>query len=120
MFKNTIIAIFLILLFLGYHPLSAQQSSLLGDTYVIKSVPHDTYLHINFPKKNFIIKKGGIADMKSVIGVKVKVLYSTTNKEGIKVATVQRTDGRAFFNAYRTITVELDEAVSSGELQKSS
>lgn len=46
------------------------------------------YQFINFLKKNFIIKKGGIANMNLVVDVEVKILYSAINKDGVEVATI--------------------------------
>ncbi|XLS29470.1 dihydroorotase [Flavobacteriaceae bacterium M23B6Z8] len=119
MLRNSFIAIFSMLMFVGLHTSYSQQSAKTGDTYVIKAVDNGDYQFINFPKKNFIIKRGGIANMKSVAGVEVKVLYSALNNNGVEVATIERTDGRTFFGAFRTVTVALKDAVNSGELQKS-
>jgi len=45
----------------------------LGDVFLIGSVSNDTYKHINFPRANFIIKKGGIANYKNIRGAKVVI-----------------------------------------------
>lgn len=76
------------------------------------------YQHIHFPRKNFIIKRGGIANMKSVFGKKVEVVaYAYTDKGDTKV-TLKRTDGKKFFRNFRTVDAHLEDALSSGELKK--
>ncbi len=76
------------------------------------------YQHIHFPRKNFIIKRGAIADMKSVYGKKVEVVaYSYTDAGDTKV-TLKRTDGKKFFRNFRTVDAHLEDALSSGELKK--
>ncbi len=76
------------------------------------------YQHIHFPRKNFIIKRGGIANMKSVFGKKVEVVaYSYTDKGDTQV-TLKRTDGKKFFRNFRTVDAHLEDALSSGELKK--
>jgi len=76
------------------------------------------YQHINFPRKNFIIKRGGIADMKSVFGKKVEVVAYSYTDEGDTKVTLKRTDGKKFFRNFRTVDAHLEDALSSGELKK--
>jgi hypothetical protein len=76
------------------------------------------YQHIHFPRKNFIIKRGGIADMKSVFGKEVEVVaYSYTDKGDTKV-TLKRRDGKKFFRNFSTVDAHLEDALSAGELVK--
>lgn len=76
------------------------------------------YHHIHFPRKNFIIKRGGIADMKSVYGKQVEVVAYTYTDEGDAKVTLKRTDGKKFFRNFRTVDAHLEDALSSGELKK--
>ena len=97
--------------------LSAQQQTAqisAGDTLVIKQVSAFGYDHILVPKKNFIIKKGGIPDMKRLSGTKV-IVSSVENQNGYQVQ-LERADGGRFFNAYRSLTADAYEALQTGEL----
>jgi hypothetical protein len=89
-----------------------------GTIFTIAQPVSAEYQHIHFPRKNFIIKRGGIANMKSVFGKKVEVVaYSYTDDGGTKV-TLKRTDGKKFFRNFRTVDAHLEDALSSGELKK--
>ncbi len=76
------------------------------------------YQHIHFPRKNFIIKRGAIADMKSVYGKEVEVVAYSYTDEGDTKVTLKRTDGKKFFRNFRTVDAHLEDALSSGELKK--
>ena len=45
-----------------------------GVVLTIESPSASDYQHVQFPRKNFIIKRGGIADMKTVLGKKVEII----------------------------------------------
>ncbi|MEL6483525.1 MAG: hypothetical protein AAFP96_01610, partial [Bacteroidota bacterium] len=64
--------------------------------------------------KNFIIKKGGIPDMKRLNGTRV-IVSSVENQNGYQVQ-LKRVDGRRFFNAYSLLTADAYEALQAGEL----
>ncbi|NNJ89293.1 MAG: hypothetical protein HKP53_07810 [Eudoraea sp.] len=76
------------------------------------------YQHIHFPRKNFIIKRGGIADMKSVLGKEVEVVAFSYTDDGETQVTLKRTDGKKFFRNFKTVDAHLEDALSSGELIK--
>ncbi|WP_051908155.1 hypothetical protein [Flavimarina sp. Hel_I_48] len=78
----------------------------LPDSGVFKS--------IDVPKKNFIIKRGGIADMDTLHGV--HVIIKEEKKDG-KV-TLARKDGKHFFNAFPVLHADLESALATGELVK--
>lgn len=86
---------------------------------VLRISPNDvlTYDHIEVPKKNFIIKRGGLAHMDQIEGAQV-VISKIVVRQGKKVAILRRKDGKKFFNVYKTLTAELDGALNSGELVK--
>ena len=87
-----------------------------GDIFQIGSANNDNYKHINFPRRNFIIKKGGIANYKSIKGQKVVVTSVKEKNNGKKVATIKLVDSRRFFNSHKYITVHIDEAIKAKEL----
>lgn len=108
--------IILLVAVLGSLSLQAQEIN-VGDVYEIGKPENASYSHINFPRPNFIIKKGGIANYKMVEGNQVVVTSVKEKKDGTMVAKIKRKDGRKFFNSHYSVTVDIDEALKSGELQ---
>ncbi len=88
----------------------------IGDVFFIGEVDHNTYEYINFPRPNFIIKRGGIANYKNVRGRKVEVTSIKEKKDGSLVATIQLTSKKAFFNSHKYVTVKIVEAIRAKEL----
>ncbi|MBD0851507.1 hypothetical protein [Maribacter arenosus] len=75
------------------------------------------YQHIHFPKRNFILKRGGIADFKQLIGEKVEVHqieYAGTDKTKI---VLKRKDGRRFFRFFPNVKADFEKALALGELK---
>lgn len=115
--KNLIVAS---LIALGTLGMSAQESKInvnVGDVFEIASPSGQEFQHIHFPKKNFIIKRGGIASDKLVYGEEVVVTKVTTTKDGSIEVRIKRTDSGRFYNALRSVTVNFEEAINSGELK---
>ncbi|MEL6976338.1 MAG: hypothetical protein AAGL29_13210 [Bacteroidota bacterium] len=107
----------LIAAMLAFGTLSAQQKTAqigTGDTLIIKQVSASGYDHILIPKKNLIIKKGGIPDMKRLNGTRV-IVANVENQNGYQVQ-LKRADGGRFFNAYRLLAADAYEALQAGEL----
>ncbi|AXG68937.1 hypothetical protein KORDIASMS9_01156 [Kordia sp. SMS9] len=90
----------------------------VGDIFVIGKAHNNNYKHINFPKANFIAKKGGIANYESVKGEEVTVTSVDEKKDGSIVVTIKLTSGKAFFNSHKYITVDVEEAIRHKELLK--
>jgi hypothetical protein len=89
----------------------------VGDVFVIGEVANNDYKHINFPRANIIIKRGGmVADYKNVKGEEVEVTSIKTKKDGSLQATIRLTSNKRFFNSHKYVTVEIDEAISAKEL----
>ncbi|CAN0603137.1 unnamed protein product, partial [Ectocarpus sp. 12 AP-2014] len=78
---------------------------------------NNAYEHINFPRPNFIIKKGGIANYKRAQGKKVVVTAVKEKKDGTIKVTFKREDGSRFFGSHTYISADFKEAIASGELQ---
>lgn len=87
-----------------------------GDVFKIGIVKYNNYKHINFPRANFIIKKGGIANYKNIKGEKVVITSIKEKRNGKKVATIKLVNSRRFFNSHKYVTVDIDEAIKSKEL----
>ncbi|MGB5821856.1 MAG: hypothetical protein WBG90_20400 [Saonia sp.] len=111
----------LVILFLFLVPnINAQDNSDLvtvGDILVINQPSGTDFKHIFFPKKNFVIKRGGIADMKSIYGKKVVVSNVKTKDNGSIEVILKPKDGRKFFKALPSVKADLKNALIQGELK---
>jgi hypothetical protein len=88
-----------------------------GDVYEIGKPETNNYKHINFPRANFIIKKGGIANYKRAQGQKVVVTAIKEKKDGTTEVKIKRADGGRFFGSHTFVSADFKEAIASGELQ---
>ncbi len=116
-------AIFSIIFFLGaVLTLTAQekpsQDIREGSVLTINNPSSSSYQHIDFPRKNFIIKRGGIANMKALRGKKVQVVAFTYGSDGGTKVTLKPLDGGKFFRNFPTVTAHLEDALQSGELRQ--
>ncbi len=114
--------IFCILFVLSVSLIQAQQKEQLnikkGDVLTIEEPSASDYQHVHFPRKNFIIKRGGIADMKTVLGKKVEIIDYTYTSDGSTEVTLKRLDGKKFFRKFTTIKADLEDALSTDELSE--
>ncbi len=99
-------------------PEPEMQQIQVNDVLVIQQPTGPDYKHIHFPRKNFIIKRGGIANMKQVAGKKVVVEAIAYDKDGSTLITLRRQDGKKFFRAFPTVKASLEDALDSGELRQ--
>lgn len=113
-----------IALFFSASMLNAQVSTVqtttevkVGDVFEIGKPETNTYQHINFPRANFIIKRGGIANYKRAEGEKVVVTSIKEKKDGTTLVKIKRTDGNRFFGSHTVVSVDFKEALESGELE---
>lgn len=93
--------------------------SQIGDTFIIAQPDAKDFEHINFPRANFIIKRGGIANIKSVIGNKVQITGLKENKDGTTDVILKRVDGKNFYRKFPAVTANLERALEGGELLRS-
>ena len=89
----------------------------VGDIFEIGKPEANTYEHINFPRANFIIKRGGIANYKRAEGQKVVVTSVKEKKDGTTQVKIKRTDGNRFFGSHTVVSVDYKEALASGEIE---
>ncbi|MBZ9788329.1 dihydroorotase [Psychroflexus sp. CAK57W] len=87
----------------------------VGDVLTIGEVENNDYQHINFPRANFIIKKGGLPNYSYVKGEKVEIT-SVKEKNGSLIATIKLTSRKSFFNSHKYITVDIEKALEGKEL----
>ncbi|NND63184.1 MAG: hypothetical protein HKN48_08320 [Flavobacteriaceae bacterium] len=89
----------------------------LGIEMEIGHPESSTYNYIEFPRPNFIIKRGGIANFNRVPGTKVVVVAFKEKKDGTRWVRLKRADGKRFFGSHPSVMADLNKALSSGELQ---
>ena len=88
----------------------------VGDTFKIGDPDAPRYRHINFPRPNFIIKKGGVVNYRRLEGNKVVVTAVKEKKDGTLEVMIKRTDGVRFFGSHREVSADLKAALETGEL----
>jgi len=116
--KTVLIALFLISSITMFGTIGDPVQEIeIGQQYIIQSVENDNYRYINFPNSNLIIKRGGIADFKTIqnLTVKIKKIKSSMNQK--KIVVLERVDGKKFFNKFPVVTVDLENALHTGELK---
>nr|WP_299072479.1 hypothetical protein [uncultured Allomuricauda sp.] len=91
-----------------------QDSVKIGDELIIGEPSGILYQNINVPRKNFIIKRGGIPNI-STLENSVVTVTKISHSDNPTI-TFKKSDGRKFFRAYRTLTAELNGAISTGEM----
>ena len=106
------------LLLLSMLPASAQSGAIReGSILVLGKAGAEGYGHIEFPRKNFIRKRGALADYQRLSGIRVEVIAIRDTPDGPRV-TLRRTDGGKFFRFYSQVEARLDDAMEAGELKE--
>ena len=85
----------------------------VGDIFTIQKTSNLPFDHIHFPRANFIIKRGGVANYKGLDDVKVKVV-KVLGDDMVKLTSVS---GKKFFNTYKYVKADIANALEDGELQ---
>lgn len=89
-----------------------------GEIVLLGEPSSSDYNHIDFPRKNIIIKRGAIADFSNLVGKKIIVEKVTQKENGITEVVLKRKDGLKFFRFYPRVKADFDQAISSGELKR--
>ncbi|MFX0556370.1 hypothetical protein ACOCEA_06205 [Maribacter sp. CXY002] len=87
-----------------------------GAILIINKKQNMPFDHIDFPRTNFIIKRGAIANYKSLNGIAVKIKLSYVNTKGNQMAKLTPIAGGKFFNRYTYVSANLSKAIESNEL----
>ncbi len=111
--RSLLALVMLSLCFVGHTQTSDEVK--VGDELTLGSPSTSSYVHVDFPQKNFIIKRNGIADMKKMKGVPVTVVEKV-EVNGFTKVTLARKDGKRFFRMKKQVTADLAEAFEAGEL----
>ena len=114
--KEIIIAVFGI--FTGFSMANAQTSTVAsGEEFELMLPDNGTFEYVDFPRKNFIIKRVGVANMKSVD--RNTVVVDRIERDDDQVfAVLRRKDGRKFFRHIREVRAQWPEALDKGELTR--
>ena len=88
----------------------------VGSVLMIGSPSSNLYEHIEVPRMNFIIKKGGIPNYKTLFESKVIISKVKEMPDGSKIVHLKRQNGKRFFNSHSYIKATLKEAIDSEEL----
>ena len=114
--KKALVFVVLVMLAFSLDANAQSQDVQVGDILTIEEPSGKDYRYIHFPKRNFIIKRGGIVDMDMVKNLQVEVVdisYSSGNKT---VVTLKRVDGGRFFKALFSVKADFNGALNAGEL----
>lgn len=113
--KALIFLVFVISLVFSTAAVQAQEVQ-VGDVLTLVEPSGNDFQYVYFPKKNFIIKRGGIADMDLVKNLEVEVVSVTYTNDNKTLVTLKRTDGGRFFKSLFSVKAELEGAMKAGEL----
>lgn len=106
-----------LLLSIGILQAQANENLVVNGTVLTLSAPSGSrYQHIDFPRRNMIIKRGAIADFNNLIGKKLVVDNLTTKSDGTLEVILKRKDGLNFFRFFTTVKADFNNAVANGEL----
>ncbi len=109
---------FLVLsLFASFAMLNAQENEHTikeGSVLTLGEPSANGYQHIDFPRKNMIIKRGAIANFNGLIGQKVIVKKMGSHNSS---TLLERQDGRPFFRFYPKVASNVEKALAAGELK---
>ncbi|WP_324028165.1 hypothetical protein QSV08_09620 [Maribacter sp. BPC-D8] len=117
MIKYVITLLFSVSLLNAQDNVTIQTEVNVGDVFEIGKPETNKYKHIDFPRENFIIKRGGIANYRRAHGEEVVVTAVKEKKDGTTEIKIKRNDGGRFFNSHTVVSADFKEAINSGELQ---
>ncbi len=107
-------------LFVSISMICAQETTQIlreGDVVIMGSSIGSDYKHLDFPRKNIIMKRGAIANFKNLVGQKLLVESIETDKNGNEAAILRRKDGLKFFRFYPSVKADVKKALASGEIK---
>ena len=94
----------------------AQQVSISEGTVLQLVKPAGDFEHLQLPRKNIILKQGGIANHHHLDG-KVVVVEQVQQLGDQHTVVLKRQDGRRFLRRYKTLTARWPQVLQSGELR---
>lgn len=88
-----------------------------GDVLEMSKPSANRFKHVNMPQSNLVIKKGGIANFKSISGKEIVITKIESENDCTTKLWVKRKDGKKFFNTAHEVTIDLERAVEAGEVK---
>jgi len=88
----------------------------IGDKLVINQPSQQSYNYIEFPRLNFIAKRNGIANYKSVFGARVIIKNVTTKNDGSIMVEIELENEKKFFGYLKNVKANYNKAIESGEM----
>ena len=114
--KNGLIFIVFVISLICF-PFSGQtQDVQVGDIFTLEEPSGRDFKYVFFPRKNLIIKRGGIPDMDLVKNLEVEVVSVTYTSDSKTIVMLKRVDGGRFFKSLFSVKAELEGALGAGEL----
>lgn len=91
-----------------------QKAPKKGDVLVVNHQSGQKYNHIDFPRLNFIVKRGGLANYKSVHGIHV-IVKEVVETDGNTHVILERKDGKKFFGFLKDVKANYTKSINSKE-----
>lgn len=114
--KTSILSLVVLVFFIAKMTAQTEVSQVkVGDVFVIGNMTSNSYKFIHFPRANFIIKRGGIANYNKLSGQKV-VITNIDETHANHSATIQLLHSRKFFKSHQSVKVNLLKAIKNKEL----
>ncbi len=88
----------------------------IGTVFKIGKSASTKFKHINVPKANMIIKRGGVANYKGLVGRLVVVTSIHKKKNSSTVIRFKLKNGKRFFGSHTLLRANAEKALNSGEL----
>ena len=95
---------------------SLQNEPKIGDILVINATSNTKYYHIDFPQLNIIVKKGNVANYKSVHGKRVVIKEVINDENGNTKVLIENEDNTKFFGFVTQVQAHYTKAITSGEI----
>ena len=90
----------------------------VGDLLRIEPSENYQYSHVQFPRPNFIIKRGGVANYKKLDGTLVEITEVNQVENGNTIIKIKRKDGKKFFGSFSVLKANYDQALASQEISQ--
>ncbi|WP_142786240.1 hypothetical protein [Changchengzhania lutea] len=88
----------------------------IGDVLIINKPSGHIFNHISFPRLNFIVKRGGLASYKTVLGNQVIVKDVIIEDNDVVYVVLERKKGKKFFGFLQHVKADYSKSLDSGEI----
>lgn len=95
-----------------------QNNPKVGDVLVINAPTNQTYKHVDFPRLNIIVKRGGLSTYKGVIGKHVVIKDVIEKNDGSTQVVLESKNKDKFFRFLKTVKADYHKSIDAGEISK--